>query len=73
MRGPNPSSSVVYTQNVEIVGNARTSTSTGVSATVNVIRRAYEIGRKVAEDFKDNMSIIFDDLLPKWNYCVVPQ
>jgi hypothetical protein len=51
----------------------RTSTSTGLSATVNVIRRAYEIGRKVAEDFKDNMSIIFDDLLPKWNYCVVPQ
>jgi Rhodopirellula transposase DDE domain len=51
----------------------RTTTRTGMTATVNVIRRAYEIGRKVAQDFKANMTIVFDDLIPKWNYRVVPQ
>lgn len=51
----------------------RTATRTGLRTTVNVIRRAYQTGRKVAEDFKDNMTIVFDNLLPKWNYRVVPQ
>lgn len=51
----------------------RTMTKTGLTATVNVIRRAYDIGRKVAQDFKANMTIVFDDLIPKWNYRVVPQ
>ena len=36
-------------------------------------RRAYDIGRKAAKDFKANMTILFDDLIPKWNYRVVPQ
>lgn len=51
----------------------RTTTRTGLAATVNVIRRAYDIGRQVAQDFKANMTILFDDLIPKWNYRVVPQ
>jgi hypothetical protein len=51
----------------------KTSTATGLRATVNVIRRAYEIGRKVADDFKANMAIKFDKLLPKWNYVAKPQ
>ena len=51
----------------------RASTSTGLQTTVNVIARAYEIGRKVATDFKTTMSILFDDLLPNWNYRAIPQ
>ena len=51
----------------------RASTSTGLRTTVNVIHRAYQTGRKVADNFKANMSIIFDNLLPKWNYVAVPQ
>lgn len=51
----------------------RTATSTGLGATVNVIRRAYELSRKVAKDFKANMTILFDDLIPNWNYRAVPQ
>ena len=51
----------------------RTTTRTGLKATVNVIRRTYDIGRKVAQNFKANMTILFDDLIPKWNYRVVPQ
>ena len=44
-----------------------------MQTTVNVIRRSYETGRKVAADFKTNMTIVFDALLPKWNYRAVPQ
>jgi Rhodopirellula transposase DDE domain len=51
----------------------KTSTTTGLRATVNVIRRVYETGRKVACNFKETMTILFDDLLPKWNYRAVPQ
>jgi hypothetical protein len=50
----------------------KASTTTGLRTTVNVIRRAYEIGRKVARDFKQTMTIHFDTLLPKWNYRVIP-
>ena len=57
-----------------VVGLMRkASTSTGLKTTVNVIRRAYETGRQVAADFKTNMTIVFDALLPKWNYRAVPQ
>jgi len=51
----------------------KTSTTTGLRATVNVIRRVYETGRKVAANFKKTMTIVFDDILPKWNYRAVPQ
>lgn len=49
------------------------STRTGLQTTVNVIRRVYETGRQVAEGFKDSMPILFDALLPRWNYRAVPQ
>ena len=46
----------------------KASTSTGLKTTVNIIQRVYETGRKFADDFKANMPIVFDELLPKWNY-----
>lgn len=51
----------------------RTATVTGLTATVNVIRRVYETGRQAAKDFKANTTILFDGLLPQWNYRAVPQ
>jgi hypothetical protein len=51
----------------------KTSTRTGLRATVNVIRRLYQIGRKVADEFKTTMTILFDNALPKWNYVAHPQ
>ena len=33
--------------------------------------KLYHTGRKVAADFKENMTINFDQLLPKWNYTAV--
>jgi len=56
-----------------VVGLMRkASTTTGLQTTVNVIRRSYEIGRKVADEFKTAMPIFFDHLLPKWNYTAHP-
>jgi hypothetical protein len=47
-------------------------TATGLGVVVEVARKVYETGRKYAEGFKQNMKILFDDLLPKWNYRAVP-
>ena len=52
---------------------ARTKTRQGLSVTVNVIDKVYHTGRKAAESFRENMPIVFDDVLPKWNYVAVPQ
>jgi hypothetical protein len=51
----------------------KAATRTGLTTTVNVIRRAYETGRKLAQDFTQTMTIRFDETLPKWNYRAVPQ
>jgi len=51
----------------------KASTTTGLRTTVNVIRRVYETGREVADNFKANMAILFDELLPKWNSVANPQ
>ena len=51
----------------------KTSTTTGLRATVNVLRGMYELKRKVAEDFKSRMELVFDAVLPKWNYLARPQ
>ena len=45
----------------------------GLKTTVRVIEIVYEAGRKAAEFFKAAMPVKFDDILPKWNYQVVPQ
>jgi len=51
----------------------RTKTTTGLGVTVRILDKVYETGRKCAADFKQNMKIIFDDHLPKWNYRAVPE
>ena len=51
----------------------KAATTKGLKTTVNVIRRLYKTERKVAEGFKSNMKLIFDALMPKWNYVAVPQ
>ena len=51
----------------------KASTSTGLRTTVNVIRRFYETGRNATAPMKQNLKIVFDNLLPKWNYRAIPQ
>lgn len=64
----------VIFENVQLVKKLmeKTKTSKGLKVTVQVIDKVYETGRKVADDFKENMQIVFDDYLPQWNYRAVP-
>ncbi len=50
----------------------KTHTQTGLKAFVHIIDKVYQTGRKVTEEFKQTMLIVFDALLPQWNYCAVP-
>lgn len=50
----------------------KTTTTTGLKVTVNIIDKVYQTGRRVHEDFKKNMKIVFDDFLPNWNYRALP-
>ena len=52
---------------------SQTETTTGLAATVRIIDKVFETGRKYAADFRKNMTIQFDKLLPKWNYRAVPE
>src|SRR3954467_12675859 len=54
----------------ELMEKART--STGLRVTVEVLDKVYRTGRKYAEGFKEGMKIVFDELLPKWNYRAIP-
>ena len=64
----------VLFQSVELVKRLmeRTHTQQGLSVTVQIIDKVYQTGRIVADEFKHNMPILFDQYLPQWNYCAVP-
>ena len=51
----------------------KTKTSKGLRVFVEIVNTVYQTGRKVAEDFKQNMRIILDDTLPSWNYRAIPK
>ena len=51
----------------------KTKTQQGLAVTVRVLDTLYETGRKVSDAFKQHMPIVFDTVLPKWNYWAVPQ
>jgi hypothetical protein len=64
----------VIFKSVELVKQLmeRTHTQQGLTVTVQVIDTVYLTGRKVADDFKQNIPIVFDDYLPQWNYRAIP-
>jgi hypothetical protein len=49
-----------------------TSTTTGLTVKVNINNKNYQTGRKVSDDFMDNINnfITFDDQIPKCNYLI---
>jgi hypothetical protein len=51
----------------------KTSTSTGLKVFSTIKDKIFKTGRKVSETFKENMKIVFDDYLGKWNYKVIPK
>ena len=61
-------------ESVELVKELmeKAKTSTGLRVTVEILDKVYRTGRKYTKEFKDNMRIVFDEILPRWNYRVVP-
>lgn len=55
----------------DLMGNAKT--KTGLKVLAMVLDKAYETGRKVIQEFKESIEIVFDAYLPKWNYTAKPQ
>ena len=51
---------------------AAASTATGLTVTAGILDRVFETGRKVAAGFNEAMHILRDEVLPKWNYRVLP-
>ncbi len=64
----------VIFKSVELVKQLmeRTRTRFGLSVTVQIINKIYQTGRKVANEFKQNMPIVFDTYLSQWNYRAIP-
>ncbi len=50
----------------------KTETTKGLKVVVRMLDKVYQTGRKYAKDFKRNMTIKFDEYLPKWNYTAIP-
>ena len=50
----------------------KTETTKGLHVVVRLLDKVYVTGRKYAKDFKNTMTIQFDELLPKWNYTAIP-
>ena len=51
----------------------KTETTTGLKVIVGVLEKVYATGRKYMANFKETMTIVFDEVLPKWNYTAKPQ
>lgn len=49
-----------------------TTTKKGLTVKANIINKVYQTKRKVADNFKETMRIIFDKELGKWNYRAIP-
>lgn len=54
----------------ELINKAKT--STGLKVFSSILDKVYETGRKCSESFRNNMTILFDSFLGKWNYVVAP-
>lgn len=50
----------------------KTTTKTGLKVFATILNQVYETGRQVEEGFKQTMEIVFDTVLPQWNYVAKP-
>ena len=50
----------------------KTSTKTGLEVRVNILDQIYQIGRRVTNDVKEQIQVVFAAVLPKWNYMLTP-
>ena len=52
---------------------ATATTKTGLEVFTTILGQVYQTGQKATEVFKQNMPIVFDDILPQWNCTALPQ
>ena len=50
---------------------ATATTATGLSVFTTILDRVYETGKKATDELKASIRIVFDDVLPKWNYTAL--
>ncbi|WP_121971075.1 hypothetical protein [Leptolyngbya sp. BC1307] len=50
---------------------ATATTATGLSVFTTVLDRVYETGKKATDELKANIQVVFDDVLPQWNYTAL--
>ena len=67
------SSGVIFTT-IEVAKEvySQTKTKTGLDVVIDFFKKSYRTGRKAVESFKNDMEIVFDELLPQWNYTAFP-
>ena len=46
----------------------QTTTKTGFSVNAYINEKTYQTGKKASEEFMNTMLVIFNKVLPKWNY-----
>ena len=51
---------------------AKELTEKGLKVVAWINEKLYQSGRKYSDNFKETMTIVFDELLPKWNYQIHP-
>jgi hypothetical protein len=52
---------------------SKSESTTGLEVKVRILEGVYKTGLKCAAGFKKTMTIVFDKVLPKWNYRAVPE
>ena len=64
----------VVFSSIELVNDLvrKTTTSKGLKVFSSIKDKIFETGRKYSEGFKENMKILFDATLGKWNYRAIP-
>ncbi len=52
---------------------ATATTAKGLEVFTTIIEKVYQTGKKATEELKANIPIVFDKVLPHWNYTAKPQ
>jgi hypothetical protein len=50
----------------------KTSTTTGLHTTVHVLKKIYGVGRIATKAMRATLNIIYDKMIPRWNYVIYP-
>jgi hypothetical protein len=63
---------IFLTVDIALDAMANTTTSKGLTTSVHLLKGDYPLKKKAPLGYKEAMKIVFDDVLPRWNYRAVP-